>query len=180
MIKKVIQTAFFVWIVTILASCTSNNIQTYSEDTPVADIREYFNGSIKAWGFIQDWRGRVTRRFDIDMVGSWDGNTGILEEYFRFYDGEIQERTWTLNRLSDSEFTGQAHDVIGQARGKMSGNAIAMEYRLDVPYKDSTIRLTLDDRMWLMNDGVMINKTKMKKFVISLGTLTIFMQKETE
>ena len=180
MTKKVIQIVFFVWIATILASCASNDVQIYSEDTPVADIREYFNGPIKAWGFIQDWRGRVTRRFDIDMVGSWDGDTGTLEESFRFYDGELQERIWTLNRLSDSSFTGHAHDVIGQAQGQMSGNAVTMEYQLDVPYKDGTIKLTLDDRMWLMNDGVVINKTKMKKFGLTVGTLTIFMQKQAK
>ena len=178
--KLILKSIFLIWIAAILASCASNNLEIYSEEQPVADIREYFNGPVKAWGFIQDWRGRVTRRFDIDMVGSWEGDTGTLEEYFRFYDGEIQERTWTLNRISDTEFTGQAGDVVGLAQGQMSGNSVKMEYRLDVPVNGNTIRLTLDDRMWLLNDGVVINKTKMKKFGITVGTLTIFMQKQPE
>ncbi len=177
MIKKIVGTIFLIWTAVMLASCASNDIQIYSEDQPVADIREYFNGELKAWGFIQNWRGVVTRRFDIDMVGSWEGDVGTLEEYFRFYDGEVQERIWTLNRLSDTEFTGQAGDVVGLAQGRMAGNSINMKYRLDVPIDGKTIRLTLDDWMWLLNDDVVINKTKMKKFGITLGTLTIFMQK---
>lgn len=159
-------------------SCASNDIQIYSEEQPVMDVREYFNGPIKGWGFVQDWRGKVVRRFDIDMHGTWDGETGVLEEDFRYYDGTEQQRRWTLTRINDSEFIGEASDVTGFNFGRMSGNMLHMNYQLEVPYKDGSITLTLDDRLWRLNDGVVINKTKMKKFGLTVGHLTVFMQKQ--
>ena len=54
------------------------NLNFYQDTSPKADIQTYFNGPIKAWGIIQDWRGRVISRFDVDMVGEWKGNTGTL------------------------------------------------------------------------------------------------------
>jgi len=161
-----------------VSSCASNDMQIYSEEQPKMDVREYFSGSIKGWGFVQDWRGRVVRRFDIDMLGTWQGDTGKLEESFRYYDGETQERVWTLTRVSDSEFFGEASDVTGFNYGRMSGNMLHMNYQLEVPYKESSIKLTLDDRLWHLNEGVVINKTKMKKFGLTVGHLTVFMKKE--
>lgn len=176
--KTIIRKVFFVWIAVMVTSCASSDIKIYSEEQPTMDVRGYFNGPLKGWGFVQDWRGQVVRRFDIDMLGSWDGDTGTLEESFRYYDGEVQERVWTLTRLNDSEFLGQASDVVGFNFGRMSGNMLHMNYQLDVPYKDGSITLTLDDRLWLFNEGVVINKTKMKKFGLTVGHLTVFMKKE--
>ncbi|MCF8462529.1 MAG: DUF3833 domain-containing protein [Rickettsiaceae bacterium] len=28
-------------------------------------IKNYFNGTIKAWGIVQDWQKRVVRQFDV-------------------------------------------------------------------------------------------------------------------
>ena len=42
----------------------------------------------------------------------------------------------------------------------------------------STYRLKFDDWMWLMNDGVLMNRSYMKKFGITVGEITIFMKKK--
>lgn len=177
--KTIACKVFLIWIVAMATSCASNDIQIYSEEQPEMDVREYFSGPIEGWGFVQDWRGRVVRRFDIDMLGTWEGDTGTLEEYFRYYDGTTQERRWTLTRNSDTDFVGTASDVTGFNFGQMSGNMLHMNYQLEVPYRGSTIKLTLDDRLWRLNDGVVINKTKMKKFGLTVGHLTVFMKKAT-
>ena len=142
------------------------------------DLKNYFNGPIKAWGIVQDWRGKVISRFDVDMVGSWEGNEGTLEEDFTYYDGSKQQRTWKITRADTGQFIGRAGDIIGEAKGHQKGNAVNWGYVMDVPVDDSTYRLRFDDWMWLMNDGVLINRTKMKKFGITVAELTIFMQKQ--
>lgn len=175
--KQTIYKVFFIWIAVMTTSCASNDIQMYSEQQPLMDVREYFDGNIEGWGFVQDWRGKVVRRFDIDMKGSWQGDTGTLEESFRYYDGVTQERRWTLTRVDESNFVGAASDVESFNFGRMSGNMMHMSYQLEVPYKEGSISLKLDDRLWLFNDGVVINKTKMTKFGLPVGSLTVFMKK---
>ena len=73
-----------------LNGCAENNLDYYKNTMPRADIKEYFNGPVKAWGIVQDWKGRVVRRFDVNMVGKWDGDIGTLTENFDYYDNNDQ------------------------------------------------------------------------------------------
>ncbi len=165
-------------VLIMLSSCAANNIDYYKDTTPSADIKEYFNGPIKAWGIVQDWRGRVVRRFDIDLVGEWNGDVGTLTEHFDYYDGEKQQRVWTIRKMPDGTFEGTASDIIDKATGKAEGSAVRWNYVMDLPVKDTTYHIRFDDWMWLMNDGVLINRSYLKKFGITVSELTIFMQKQ--
>jgi Protein of unknown function (DUF3833) len=157
---------------------TRNNIHEYKGTTPRADIKEYFNGSIKAWGIVQDWRGRVVRRFDINMVGVWRDNVGTLTENFDYYDGQKQQRIWTIKKLENGQYEGTAADILDRAIGQAEGNAVWWNYVMDLPVGDVTYRLRFDDWMWVMNDDVLINRSYLKKFGFTVAELTIFMQKQ--
>lgn len=153
------------------------NLNFYQDTSPKADIQTYFNGPIKAWGIIQDWRGRVVSRFDVDMVGEWNGNTGTLKEDFRYYNGETQKRVWTITKQEDGSYIGQADDIIDQAKGRAEGSALFWNYSMDIPVDGRTYRLKFDDWMWQMNDGVLINRSYLKKFGFTVAELTLFMKK---
>ena len=160
------------------SSCTSTSLKYYKNTSPKMDIKEYFNGPIKAWGIVQDWRGRVVRRFDLDMIGEWQGDTGTLTEHFSYYDGEKQERIWTIKKLADGSYEGRASDIIDKAKGQTNGSAARWNYVMDLPVNNTTYRIRFDDWMWVMNDGVLINRSYLKKFGITVSELTIFMQKQ--
>lgn len=161
-----------------LCGCGGPSLNHYSGTSPQLDIKEYFNGPIRAWGVVQDWRGNVTRRFDVKMVGSWDGDTGTLEEDFDYYDGKSDQRTWTIKKLSDNTYEGSAGDIKGLADGKTNGHAVRWKYQMHLPVDGKTYLITFDDWMFLMNDGVLINRSYLKKFGIKVAELTIFMQKQ--
>lgn len=162
-----------------LNGCASPNIKQYKDSGPTMRVEEYFNGPIKAWGIVQNWRGHVVARFDVDMVGSWDGDVGTLDEDFTYYDEDkTDQRTWTIRKVGENQYEGTAGDIIGKAEGASAGNAVSWKYVMEVPVNDTIYNLTLDDRMFLMNDGVLINRTYMKKFGITVAELTIFMQKQ--
>lgn len=165
-------------VVMFLGSCGGNKLSFYEGSKPEVDIKEYFNGSIKAWGIVQDWKGNVTRKFDIEMVGKWNGDEGVLEEEFKYYDGETQQRTWKIKKVAEDKYIGTAGDIIGEAKGKQKGNAVNWHYVMDLPVDETTYRIKFDDWMWLMNDGVLINRSYLKKFGITVAELTIFMQKQ--
>ncbi|MDE1901786.1 MAG: DUF3833 domain-containing protein [Alphaproteobacteria bacterium] len=161
-----------------LNGCAGDALDYYKDTAPKADIKEYFNGPVKGWGIVQDWRGRVVRRFDVNMVGKWEGDIGTLTEHFTYYDGKTQERVWTIKKLADGTYEGTAGDIIDKAVGKEQGSAVNWHYVMDVPVDDTTYRLSFNDWMWVMNDGVLINRSYLKKFGITVSELTIFMQKQ--
>lgn len=162
-----------------LSGCSRDKLTPYAEMKPALSMQEYFNGEIKAWGIVQDWRGEVVSRFDVVMVGRWEGDKGILEEDFTYYDGKTQRRIWHIEKTGDGTYTGRADDIIDKATGETRGNAMRWSYRMDLPVGDSTYRITFDDWMWQMNDGVLINRSYLKKFGFTVAELTLFMQKQT-
>ncbi|OJX13098.1 MAG: hypothetical protein BGO77_02220 [Caedibacter sp. 37-49] len=161
-----------------LNGCAENNLDYYKNTMPRADIKEYFNGPVKAWGIVQDWKGRVVRRFDVNMVGKWDGDIGTLTENFDYYDGKKQQRVWTIKKLSEDTYEGTASDIIEKATGKNVGSAVRWNYVMNLPVDDTTYTIRFDDWMWAMNDGVLINRSYLKKFGITVSEITIFMQKQ--
>jgi len=163
---------------TLLNACSGPNLDHYTDTQPQLDLQDYFSGSIKAWGIIQDRKGHVTRRFDVTMNGTWDGDTGTLEEDFQYYDGKTQKRVWMIKKIKNGQYEGTAEDILDKATGQLNGSAMRWAYKMDLPVGDKTYRITFDDWMFLMNDGVLVNRSYLKKFGITMAELTLFMQKQ--
>lgn len=182
MIKKTLFKSISIILLSMsLFSCSSITPKDYKENNPKLDIRSYLNGKVKAWGMLEDRSGKVTRRFLVEMEGKWNGNEGVLEEYFTFDDGEKSKRIWTIKFSDDHNFTATAGDVIGAAKGSQYGNTMQMEYVLDLEVdkeKKTKYKVTLDDWMYLLDDDILVNKSTIKKFGITFGKLTIFFQKQ--
>lgn len=165
-------------VMMVLSACSSQKLDDYKDAQPPVDLKAYFTGPIKAWGLIQDFSGKVLSRFDVTMHGSWQGDVGTLKEDFTYYDGTTQQRTWIITRKGQGVYEGTAGDIIGKAEGASKGNAVRWTYEMDVPVDGKPFRLTFDDWMWQMNDGVMINRSYLKKFGFTVAELTLFMKKE--
>jgi len=153
------------------------SIDYYQDKKPAMNIKDYFNGPIEAWGVVQDWRGRVVRQFNIKMTGTWNGNIGTLAEHFEYYDGRTQERTWKIKKLDNGHYEGTASDIIEKAIGREKGNTAQWNYIMNLEVDQRVFRIKFDDWMWLMDDGVLINRSYLKKFGITVAELTIFMKK---
>lgn len=164
-----------------LFSCSKIKPKDYQANNPKLDIRQYLNGKVKAWGMLENRKGEITRRFVVEMEGKFNGDEGILEEYFTFDDGEKSQRIWTIKFSDNHNFTATADDVVGKAIGSQYGNAMQMEYVLDLEVdkaKQTRYNVTLDDWMYLLDDKVLVNKSTIKKFGITFAKLTIFFQKQ--
>lgn len=176
MMKKLLMVAI-TGVIIMLNACSGKNLNFYDGTEPKADIKEFFNGDIKAWGLIQDRKGRAITRFDVDMQGLWEGDKGVLNEQFKYYDGKTQERIWKITKNQDGTYEGTASDIIGKATGAENGSAVKWSYTMDIPVDGKIYRFKLDDWMWQMNDGVLINRSYIKKFGITMAELTLIMQK---
>lgn len=159
----------------LLVSCAS--IPTPTTDEAVFDLKEYFDGPSEAWGVVENRSGEIIRRFHVDLMGTWQGNRGELYEKFTYADGSEEERTWYLNKLDDGRYTGAASDVVGEAIGYSYGASFRWSYVLEVPYRDGTIKVRLDDRLHQVDEKTVINRADMKKFGLTVGRILLVFKK---
>lgn len=156
-----------------LMGCSTVTVDEYKNEKPVLVLEDYLNGEMDAYGIFQDRSGKVVNRFTVKMKAYWKDGVGTLEEDFVYADGSKSRRVWTLKKNAQGDYIGTASDVIGEAIGKTAGNAFHWKYTLDLPVKDTSYHVQFDDWMYLMDDGVMLNKSKMSKFGIYLGEVTL-------
>lgn len=159
-----------------LSSCSQLHVSVYKDNKPTLILEEFFQGQLTASGILKNRKGQVTRFFNVDITATWQGDVGTLVEDFVFDDGEIQQRIWTLTKLNDTTYQAHAGDVKAPTLIHVSGNSMFMTYVLIVPYKDSTLDITIDDRMYLVNKKTLINESSMTKFGIDVGEINLVIQ----
>lgn len=161
----------------LLFGCAGQQVSQYTNEKPVLELSEYFSGTIDAYGIFTDRSGIVKKRFTVLIKADWkvvDGKkVGTLDESFDYSDGTKQKRIWTLTEVSPGKYIGKADDVVGQANGTSSGNALNWAYTLALPVDGTVYHVQFDDWMYLVTPKVMINKAKMSKFGFELGEVTL-------
>jgi hypothetical protein len=175
--KKYFQLILLCCSSAVLFSCSSQQLDDYGTTQPALDLKRFFNGNLRAYGMLQNQSGEMTRRFTASIDASWQGDIGLLEETFNFDDGEVQYRTWHLTDHGDGRYSGTAGDVVGEATGSIVGSVFQWQYQLEVPYRDGTITVALDDWLYLIDDDHLINKTDLRKFGFKVGELTLLIEK---
>jgi hypothetical protein len=159
-----------------LTACSSS-LDDYKNTGPAFKLSEYFDGKVTAWGIVQDYSQKLSRRFCVDIVGTWEGNNGQLHETFYYNDGEQQIRVWQLSKGKDGMISGTAGDVIGQASGSETGTAFNWKYTLRVPVDGTEYDLTVDDWMYKLDENRVMNRSYMSKFGITVAEISIFFDK---
>ena len=161
----------------LLTGCASPAPADYASQAPTLDLRQYFNGKLLAHGIVTDRSGKVTQRFTVQLTGTWQGEQGTLDEQFSYSDGRREQRIWRLTRGADGRYIGRADDVVGDALGQASGNALNWRYTLRVPVDGRQWEVEFDDWMFLVDDKVMLNRAVMRKFGIRLGEVLLSFQR---
>ena len=156
-----------------ILSCSTTHISDYSKEAPKLKLEEYLNGTLDAYGIFQDSSGLIKKRFRCVITAQWKNNIGTLDEKFEYSDGSKSQRIWTLLKNGENTYSGTADDVIGQAKGEVSGNAFFWKYVLDLDIDGTHYHVNFDDWMYLMDSKIMINKSKMSKFGFNLGEVTL-------
>ncbi len=160
-----------------LSGCATNAVEQYRAEQPKLDLTHYLNGRLEAWGMFQGRSGEVKKRFHVVIDAQWQGDSGVIEENFSWLDGSTSRRVWILTRQADGSFRGRADDVVGEAIGDVSGNALHWRYVLALPVDGRVFNVDFDDWMFLMDDKVMFNRSYMKKWGFSLGEVTLVFQR---
>jgi hypothetical protein len=174
------QTCSLILALIMLSGCTSMEPTDFSNTKPVLRIEKYFAGHTRAWGIFEDRFGNLRRQFVVDIQGNWDGENLILDEKFRYSDGETDQRIWSIKKIDEHRYEGTAADVIGVAAGEAHGNALNWNYDMDMKVGEGTLRVHFNDWMYLQPSGVLVNRARVSKFGIEIGEVSLFFQKSAQ
>ncbi len=162
----------------ILVGCSSMEVNEYKNEKPELVLEQYLNGPLVAHGFFQDRWGKVVKRFVVTMKGTWVNGVGTLEEDFVYSDSTKSRRVWTITKTGNGKYSGRASDVIGEAIGESAGNAFRWRYTLDLAVGSKNYHVYFDDWMYLMDDKIMLNRSKMSKYGVFLGEVFLTFEKK--
>ena len=165
-------------ILLFMSGCSGPAINDYAGQEPELVPSEFFQGELSARGVVKDRSGKVIRHFDATIDASWDANgVGTLDEVFEYSDGETDTRVWTLEPRQGG-YHATAGDVTEPGSMEFEGNAIHMNYVLEVPYGDSTINVRMDDWMYRVTEDTVINETEMTYWGVKVGEIVLVIQKQ--
>lgn len=150
--------------------------QDYASTDPAFALKTHLSGPILSEGLIYGPTGKMTNSFVAKMMGEWDGDTGTLSEEFTYSNGKQQSRKWFLKLGEGNTFTATADDIIGEARGTVSGSTIKMVYTIVLPEDAGGHSLNVTDWLYLTESGVIMNKSEMRKFGIKVAELVATMR----
>ncbi|MGL4381304.1 MAG: DUF3833 domain-containing protein [Vibrio sp.] len=156
----------------------SADIHEYRAATPKFDLFNYFLGTTHAWGMVQDYTNKQTRRFTVTIEGRVENDQLILVEDFVFDDGEKDQRIWTISRTGADQYQGHADDIVGAARGEEVGNALRWQYDFMLKRNSSEVLVHFDDWLYRQDEKRLFNLTKIRKFGFEVGRITLFFEKQ--
>lgn len=148
----------------------------YTGTGPAFLLKTHLAGEILSEGLIYGPNGKVTNSFVAKMVGEWDGDKGTLSEEFTYSNGKQQSRKWFLTLGEGNTFTATAEDIVGKARGVVSGSTVKMEYKIVLPEEAGSHTLNAIDWLYLTENGVIMNKSEMRKFGLKVAELVATMR----
>ncbi|MFN4226434.1 MAG: DUF3833 domain-containing protein [Hyphomonas sp.] len=162
---------------TTACATSDSRLAAFSEAPRQLVLEEYFEGKTTAYGLFEDRFGKVRRQFRVDITGEVQGNRLTLTEKFLYDDGERDTRIWEIDILGNGRYRGTAGDVPGYAEGQVSGNAFNWKYKVDLKVGNSIWNVGFNDWMFLMDDGVLINRAYVTRYGIEIGQVTIAFRK---
>jgi len=148
----------------------------YASTGPAFSLKDSLNGEILSEGLIYGPNGKMSNSFVARMVGEWDGNSGTLSEYFTYSNGKQMTRKWYLTMGTGNTFTATADDIVGEGKGIISGATVKLTYRIILPKDAGGHTLYVTDWMYLTENGVIMNRSEMRKFGLKVAELVATMR----
>ncbi|MEM7430212.1 MAG: DUF3833 family protein [Pseudomonadota bacterium] len=139
------------------------------EDALVAGFKGRTFGS----GYYRNLLNGDVTRFDVDLIGRWDGQTLTLREDFRFDDGRKDRKTWRFTRTGPGTYTGTREDVVGQARVRVSGNRATLAYDVLIDTAKGQRKVHFSDVLIFNDDGTVLNTARVTKLLFPVARVQV-------
>jgi hypothetical protein len=156
-----------------LGACAAPPASPANENSPRLVLESFFDGTTSGRGvFTNSWTGSQ-RSFDVVIQGSWDGRVLTLVEDFAYADGEKDRKTWRLQATEPGRYTGTREDVVGVARAWTEGNAVRLEYAVNL----GGWTVDFSDVLALQDSANLVNKATVGKWGIRIGRVELWLRR---
>lgn len=123
-----------------------------------------------------EFRNAVTgskRPFTVRFNGTRTKDGLTLAEDIAYADGEKERHVWRFTRTGANTYEGRRDDVVGVAKGVVTGNTLRLSYDVKLSTGGSTAQVHFDDSLVLHAPGVVLNRAKVSKFGVAFGDVDI-------
>ena len=155
-----------------LAGCAAPNVQQFAGTAPAFDPLVFFTGHVRSWGVLEDRYGYPTETITTDCQGTLEGPDRLHMVQHLVEGGMQQTRDWHMRRMSPTHFEATANDVVGTASGDAAGRAFHWTFTLALKPGNALENVTMDQWMYLQDDGSMINRDTIRKFGVIVAEVT--------
>lgn len=159
----------------LLAAC-SNPLPAsrFAGDGPTFDPVRFFTGRTRSWGVLENRSGEPTAivRTEGTGVAEDDGDGVRYRQTLRLDDDAPQVREWRMRRVGPGQFEATANDMVGTAVGAAAGRTFHWSWTLATKPGDPSRNVTMDQWMYQMEDGAVVNRTMIRKLGVILAEVT--------
>lgn len=155
-----------------LAGCASPTVGQFTGTTPAFDPVMFFTGHVVSWGVLEDRSGYPTGPVITDCRGELDGPDSLHMVQHLTEGIDRQVRDWHMHRVSPTQFEATANDIVGVAKGESAGRVFHWSFVLALEPGNVLENVTLDQWMYLEDDGSMVNRDTIRKFGVVVAGVT--------
>ena len=136
----------------------------FINSTPAFDPLKFWTGKTESWEVMENRNGAPTAIVITRTEGTADGADALHMVQHVIVDGKDTKRDWHMRRLSAGHFEATANDMIGTALGEASGRTFHWEWTLATRPGNDLFNVTMEQWMYLADNGTLMNRTIIRKF----------------
>lgn len=137
------------------------------------DPLKFFTGRTRSSGVFENRRGEPTNPVKTETTGRLVNGELHLEQILFIGNEAGQHRSWKVRRIGRTRFEATANDMVGTARGNVSGNTFTWTFTLVTKPGNPLFNVRMTQHMYLQPDGrTMINRSMIRKFGILVASVT--------
>ena len=145
---------------------------------PKLIFEEFFDGEVSAKGHLIQYYPKIKKKkLFINFKGEFKKNTLYIKENY-FEDNLNIVREWKFIKISNNYFIGDEKNVYGKIKVFINNNELKMKYFFKIIFKKISIKVNVQDDMYLLNANEIINSTKVTKYKIRLADTLLMYKKE--
>jgi hypothetical protein len=146
--------------------------EAFAGTEPVFDPVTFWSGRTSSWGVIENRDGAPTAIVTTTTEATAEGSDGLHMVQHVVTGGKDSVREWHMRRLGDGEYEATANDMAGSARGRASGRTFHWIWTLATKPGDSLRNVSMEQWMYLADNGTLMNRTIISKLGIRLAEVS--------
>ncbi len=158
----------------VLCGCTPPlQVSAFTRETPQLDPVRFFTGHVRSWGVLENRSGAPTGTLTTDCQGTLEPDGSLhMVQHLTYGDGTSEMRDWRMRRAGSGRFEATANDMVGTGHGEAARRTFHLRWVLATRAGNPLANVRMDQWMYLMDGGGMVNRTSISKLGVVVTEVT--------